>query len=241
MTINNSGQSAQPSDNVDRAAHLYQWRRMLDWDTADVAKQLGVSARTVNLWEAGSQDMPDSRWLLFVLLVQKAADTRMKADIEAVTPGGPSLAVVLGDDRMPIDVVSRENYAGHVIDGDYGMIASVAVDRQTGKERLHRTRFRVSHNAVIVRAAEDWAAYRDVVVKAHERWAFLLHRGLVHSTLRAELKNPVIAKLKADIEAAGRACDAVGADASTEERQRLDQQFQQAIKALQDAVAASAD
>lgn len=232
-----------PSGHTDRAFYLFRWSRALDWNTDHTAAQLGVSPRTVNLWETGAQPMPESRWLLFALLVQQAAENRLREDLQKVEPGGPGLAVVIGPNGKAADVVSRDNYAGHVVDRytGMGMVASIAVDRVTRKERLHTQAFNLAGNEVFVQAAEQWAAYRDIIVNAHERWAFLLHRQMVQQALRAEMKNPGIRALKEAVEKASVERNAIGDDQPIEVHHEAERKLQAAIQALQDAIAKNAD
>ncbi|KOF55521.1 hypothetical protein AD428_00080 [Achromobacter sp. DMS1] len=183
--------------------------------------------------------MPDARWLLFVLLVQQAAEKQMKMDLEQVRPGGPDVAVVLGPDGTPVDVVSRENYAGHVTDRliGKGMVASVVTDRETGRERLHNQSFDLADNEGFVHAAEQWAAYRNIIVDAHERWSYHLHREMVQQALRAEMRNPQIGTLKAAIEQAAAERNAVGDDEPVEAHHAAERKLRAAIWALQEAIA----
>ena len=188
-------------DDVDRARCLYSWSRMLNWDTASIASQLGVSSCTVNQRETGTQPMPDARWMLFVLLVREAVEKIVQNDRQGVNPDGPELAVILGP------------------------------------ERLHRQMFNLAGNDTIRQAAEQWAAYRDIVASTQDRWAYVFHCQMVKQALRAELKNPEIRTLKDAVEKASMERNAVDNEQPFEIHQQAERKLQAAINALQEAIA----
>ncbi|KNH05703.1 hypothetical protein BRCH_00812c [Candidatus Burkholderia brachyanthoides] len=114
---------------------MYRWRTILGWDAGAVANRLGVTPRTVGLWETGEQAMPEPRWRLWI------------HEVLAELYRGSELIVVLADDgQTPVDVVSDASYAGLAQqDGEpYALIASYAIDRVRRSRRCIGSDFSAS-------------------------------------------------------------------------------------------------
>ena len=206
--------------NSDRGLLLYRWRMTLGWDAARAAALLGVSSRTIGLWETLAQPLPDARWRLFL--------HEVIAEVNKVS----KLVVVIANDGLtPIEVVSDSNFAGLVIseDGKTALIASYAIDRQSGQPRLHRQKFVVAENRHVINATALWESERQI--PNDHRAAFEMQRWLTRRVLDGELANPKLAKLKETINAAKVAVDEA-VDANEEIRAERIRALDQAVAAL---------
>jgi hypothetical protein len=211
----------------DRGNAMYRWRLQLGWDPAKVAGVLDVSTRTVGLWETGAQTMPDARWRLW------------QHEVVAEVNRTPETVVVVADDgRTPVDVVSNANYAGFAeIAGDpHALVASYAIDRVTGKPRLHRQRFLKAPNAHVIAAAQRWDDERRVEAHHPDKALLEMYRWTTRRILEGELRNPRITVLKEAINEAKAKLDEAG-DAPDEVHARLMRELDQAIAALMDETA----
>lgn len=168
-----------------RGTQIYRWRVALGWSAAQVAILLGVTPRTINLWETHTQPMPDARWRLFVHEISRALNTN------------PQCVVIFAKDgATPIDVISEASYVDLAVsdDGETALIASYAIDRLTNRPTLHRQRFYVVANKHVVYATERWESAR----KATDEHCivFEMQRWLTRQVLRRELSNPRLTVLK---------------------------------------------
>jgi hypothetical protein len=209
----------------ERGPLLHRWRITLGWDAPAVAALLGVSVRTIGLWETAVQPMPDARWRLFIHEIVSEV-TRVQ-----------QLVVVFAEDRTTvIDVVSDINYAGMVIhdDGRTALIASHVIDRHTGQPRLHRQIFPTDPNKHVIAAAQRWDLERSEGHRdedPRDRAAAQMYRWLQRRILEGELNRPELIELKKSIADARTAVDlAVGE--SEEIRMKLNQALDLAVAAL---------
>ena len=209
----------------ERGRLVRKWRTTLGWSVGDAAIRMGVTTRTVSAIESETQIMPASRWRLFV--------HEVLAEINRVP--AKDLVVILSEDQAPLDVVSRESYAGYAVDDDgvLGLIASASVNRVSGSPQLHRQRFLGKENLHVIRAARRWEEARPAVLS--DSAAFGMHRWLMGQVLQGELQNPRLTKLKLDVNDAKAALD-LSIDATDETRERLMRQLDEAIRALMEAV-----
>ncbi|AKZ27252.1 hypothetical protein ACPPUL_19475 [Ralstonia pseudosolanacearum] len=215
----------------ERGVALYRWRSCLGWDAAKVAGLLDVSARTVGLWETGVQTMPDARWRLWMYEVL--------AEVNRI----PEMIVVLADDGLtPVDVVSDANYAGCAeLAGDpYALIASYAIDRMTGKPRLHRQRFLTAANGHVINAAQRWDDERRVEAHNPDKAMLEMHRWLTRRVLEGELRNPRLTELKQAITDAKANLDKAG-NVPEDVRTRLIRELDLAITALMEETTKTVD
>lgn len=152
----------------------------------EVATLLGVTSRTVALWESGAQPMPRERLELLRAKLEKPSD-RMS-----------ELVVVLGPDGLaPIDCVSQSNFAGLEIDHETGLgvVSSLAVNRQNGKAYVHRQEFVLAQNANFLKVTARW-------ISAWERTLGIdpallaVHDFLVRKVRAAEERKPKLRILK---------------------------------------------
>lgn len=186
---------------VDRPRTLFRLRTTFGWDAAYVARLVGVTSRTIGLWETGDQAIPDARWRLFMHEVR-----RELADAERSTN---SIVVVIADDGVsPVDAVSERNYLSFSREGDTGHIASYAVDRITKQPTVHQQKFRCSLNPHVVKAAEAWEATRQVAAHGPDAALLATMRWMTRRVLAAERENPKLRELKEAINAATREVDA---------------------------------
>ena len=213
----------------DRGIALSNWRRTLGWGLAEAANRLGITTRTLSSHESGAQPIPESRWRLFVHEIGEVLRT-------GKYPGG--LVIVNGEDGLScIDVVSADNYAGIAIsdDGKRGVIASYAIDRQTGAPYLHQVQFHVDTNRHLFKAVEAWEEVRrsqsdDEAVYHAQRW-------IMRMALSGEINHPEMASLKRAMNDANQRLKAAEG-ASAEERNRLFQEHEAAVVAFVKALAA---
>jgi transcriptional regulator with XRE-family HTH domain len=199
---------------------LHRFRMALGWDAAKVAALLGVSSRTIGLWETSVQPMPDARWRLFIHEVVNEANR------------DPELVVITADDQLiAIDVVSNSNYAGYVVsdDGKTALIASYTIDRQTNQPKLHRQRFLVSINRHVIDAADRWERARQI--PDEHRTAFEMQSWITRRALKGELSNPRLTGLKEAINKAKFAVDEA-ANASDNVREERIRAFDEAVALL---------
>ncbi|MGC5887703.1 helix-turn-helix domain-containing protein [Ralstonia pseudosolanacearum] len=181
----------------DRGQRLYNIRNTLGYSVQQVADMVGVGPRTVALWETGVQPMPDARWELFVLKLQRDLMRQ------------PELVVVLdAAGQSVLDVVSDNNFFDLKELGDgTAIIRSIAIDRLTGQPRLHGQRFSCAGNEHVLRAAAAWRPALDVGVAQGDPAVLAMHRWLVRRVLDAEARNPKLRELKDAINEASRAVD----------------------------------
>lgn len=213
-----------------RGQALMKWRAALGWDLGETARRLGVTTRTVTSDESGAQVMPDGRWRLFLYEVAEA----LRADNDV-----GSLVVVTADDHVSVlDVVSSDNFAGIAFsdDGKIGVIASYAVDRQTGNPYLHRQEFSVKVNSHLVKIVEEWEQERRA--QAENDTIYLMHRWITRRALKGEIERPELADLKLAMNEANNKLKAA-VSASDEERNRLFDEHEAAVAALIEAVVKS--
>ncbi|MCT7310064.1 hypothetical protein N5J06_03850 [Ralstonia sp. CHL-2022] len=177
------------------------------------------------------QAMPDARWRLWV--------HEVVAEVSRI----PEMVVVLADDgHTPVDVVSDSNYAGCAeLAGDpYALIASYAIERGTGKPRLHRQRFLKAANAHVINAAQRWDDERRVEAHNPDKVMLEMHRWMTRRVLEGELRNPRLTALKRAIADAKANLDEAG-DAPAEVRASLIRKLDQAIAALMEETAKTVD
>ncbi len=201
---------------IERGVSLHRIRHALGWSAVKVAELLGVTGRTIGLWEAGDQRMPDARWRLFLREVEHDISRRPPTYVVAVF--GPD-----GHGGMiPIDAVSNANFHSWSSDedGKTGVIASFAIDRITQQPRLHRQRFQIAINRHVVRAAEKWSAARFLFGDGtDDETKLAMHGWLTRRVLEAERNNPRLVELKHDIKVAQAAVEY--ADTEEEHREKL--------------------
>lgn len=210
----------------DRGALVHKWRILLALSVKEMAEIIETTTRTVSAVESGAQLMSDTRWRLFVTKVQaELFDRRF-----------PELVVVTSAEQVPVDVVSRDNYAGFVPDDDgyWGVIASHCVNRQTGAPEVHRQRFLLRENPLVVKAALRWDAALE---ESDTSSASVMQRWLMRRILKGELNNPRLIELKATISSANSELRAAGPDAPEPERMRLLGKLDRAIADLMEEVA----
>ncbi|MCA8031104.1 helix-turn-helix domain-containing protein [Burkholderia cepacia] len=215
-----------------RGELLLKWRKTLGWTVGDTAKLLDVSERTIALWEAGHQVMPDVRWRLLVHEVV-AKIQRLKEN--QGTDDDRELVVIVSAEQTPLDVVSNENYAGYALsdDGATGLVASYSVNRQTGAPAVHRQRFPVGPNRSAINAFDRWEA--NAKARTMNPAAFQMERWVMRRVLAGELANPRLTALKQAVSDASAAVDEAGA--SEDERAKLMRKLDLAIADLMEEVA----
>jgi hypothetical protein len=188
-------------EDIDRPRTLFRLRSNFGWDAAYVARLVGVTSRTIGLWETGEQAIPDARWRLFMHEVR-----RELADVEHQAN---DIVVVVADDGVsPIDAVSARNYLSFAREGDTGHISSYAIDRITKQPTVHQQRFRCSLNPHVVKAAEVWEATRQAVAHGPDAAMLATMRWMTRRMLAAERENPKLRELKDAINAATLEVDA---------------------------------
>ena len=176
---------------AERGHALLRWRKTLGWGLAETASRLGITTRTLSSHESEAQPVPDARWRLFVHEIT-----------EALRSGNSysSLVVVVAEDGLTcLDVVSAENFAGVVFsdDGKQGIIASYALNRQTGAPYLHRQLFLVAVNKHVVQVSEAWERARRA--EADGETVAEVHRWITRLALKGEIDRPEMAVLKAEV------------------------------------------
>lgn len=211
-------------DGVDprmRGALAQKWRTLLGWSVAEMAKVIEATPRTVSNIESGAQPISNQRWALFV--------KRLGFEIANHMP--EELVVVVTEAQVPVDVVSRDNFAGLVIDdeGYRGLIASYCVDRVTGIPKLHRQPFLIRENKVVVEKALRWEAEIDATVSSS---AEMIERWMRRRALRGELANPQLTELKVAVNKATQALKDLPPDAPDEDRARLAREVDTSIARL---------
>lgn len=208
-----------------RSKVLFKLRDAFRWDAAHVAKQLGVTTRTISLWETGEQPIPDARWRHFMLEVLGA----MKQP--GSTPS--SVVVVIAEvdhgghvEQIPIDAVSEGNYAGYFHEGPNSMvIASFILDRVTKVPTIHQVRFNVAQNQHVVRAIDRWEKARLAAAEGPDAAAFLATtRWLTRKALVAEWEDPELRALKDQVNEATREVDEATDAPESVMREKLDRQ-----------------
>lgn len=155
----------------------------------------------------------------------------------------PEMIVVLADDGLtPVDVVSDANYAGCAeLAGDpYALIASYAIDRMTGKPRLHRQRFLTAANGHVINAAQRWDDERRVEAHNPDKAMLEMHRWLTRRVLEGELRNPRLTELKQAITDAKANLDKAG-NVPEDVRTRLIRELDLAITALMEETTKTVD
>lgn len=134
------------SDSAKRGELARKARSVLGASTAEAAQLVHVSKRTWELWESGQREMPEASWELFVYKIT-----------HGITPTDErELLVVVDDNQAPLDVVSSDTFLNlrEQGQGEYE-IASMAVSRETGRQYIHRTRFkRKPYNEHVLKFAE---------------------------------------------------------------------------------------
>ena len=165
---------------------LLKWRTTLGWSVATTAERLGVTTRTVSSIESGVQEIPDSRWRLF--LHEVLADLRNDL-------GGDCIVVIVGDDQSILDVVSKDSFSGYALgdDGCHGLVASHYIERGTNRPVLHRQKFPVGANRAALEAFQRWTIElavdsTDMTLRAHQ-W-------IMRQALRGELAKPELIPIK---------------------------------------------
>lgn len=213
-------------DPRNRGALVHKWRIRLDLSVKEMAEIIQTTTRTVSAIESGAQPMSDMRWQLFV--------TNMPAELIDKHPD--ELVVVISPEQVPLDVVSRDNYAGFVPDDDgyWGVIASRCINRQTGAPEVHRQRFLLRENQHVVNAALRWDADLEALDTSS---ASVMQRWLMRRILKGELNNPKLTELKAKISSANAELSTAGPDAPESERLRLLGKLDRAIADLMEEVA----
>lgn len=210
---------------------LLRWRTTLGWGLAETAKRLGVTPRTLNSYESGAQEIPKGRWSLFLHEVAKVLRPLRPNEI----PVG--LVTVNGEDGFTcIDVVSADNYAGLAIsdDGKRGLIASYAINRETGTPYLHRQPFLVEVNRHLFKAVEAWD--EDRRVQAKDEAVYHMHRWITRMALKGEIDNPDLATLKLEMNEANEKLKAAK-DATADDQARLFEAHEAAVAAFVEALA----
>jgi hypothetical protein len=207
-----------------RAHALFAIRNCFGFSSEAIAKKLGVTPRTVGLWETMAQPMPDGPWRLFV--------HEMKDEIF----NEPSIVVVLAEDGVtPIDAVSDQNFVflDKHADGT-AIIASHAIDRYTQRPTLHSQRFQQHANQHVIRAAEAWEAGLRIGASTGEKSMLAAHRWLTHRVLKAEQQNPKLREMKDAITAASDAVDrAHDAESKALKLEALDAAVQALIREIE--------
>lgn len=183
--------------SLNRAELLFRLRNMVGLTQQQVADMVSVVLRTVALWEAGTQPMPDARWELFTLKVARLIDQR------------PELVVIVdADGTSVLDVVADAGYFDHVNNGDgTAVISSFAMDRLSGRPTLHSQRFRIAANKHVLEKAEAWKAMQDRSATAGDAAQVVMHRWLARRVLGAEARNPKLREMKDAISAASHAVE----------------------------------
>ncbi|MDD2811119.1 hypothetical protein [Rhodoferax sp.] len=210
----------------ERGTLVHKWRNLLALSVKEMAEIIETTTRTVSAIESGAQPMSDVRWRFFV--------TRVETELFDTRPA--ELVVVTSAEQVPLDVVSRDNYAGFVPDDDgyWGVIASHCVNRQTGAPEVHRQRFLLRENPHVVNAALRWDA---LIEESDSSSASVMQRWLMRRILKGELNNPRLVDLKAIIRSANSELRAAGPDAPEPERIRLLGKLDRAIADLMEEVA----
>ena len=202
---------------------LYKIRMEHDFTVEDVANIVGVSTRQVAAWESGSQRVPTARLQLL----------RLKTEHKAQR--GDLVTVLGADGTNFIDVVSERNFAGMKLYGDgTGIIKSVAVDRTTGKLRMHSTTFIVDVNEHVARMGIKWQRNLDIGMRPifaddPDPVAISMASWLGRQVQQFEEQNPKIRSLKDRMTSAVNNRDSTW---SQEERDQYQREFDEAMAEL---------
>lgn len=125
------------NDAVNKGALARKARMVLGASTAEAAQLVHVTKRTWEVWESGQREMPDAALELFIHKIT-----------QGITPTEDrQLVVVVTDNQMPHDVISSDTFLHLKENGDgTAEISSMAVSRVTGRQYIHRTKFKIKPN-----------------------------------------------------------------------------------------------
>ncbi|WP_261997611.1 hypothetical protein [Stenotrophomonas sp. Ste96] len=169
-----------------RGDTMRRWRTLLGWSSADTARRLSITTRTLSSDESGGM-VPESRWRLFLLEV--AQELRYGPD------SGGLVFINASDGFTLIDVVSYNNFAGFAIaaDRERAMVASYTVDRN-GEHGLHRQEFLLAANPHAPVILGRWEQQR--MAEAGDTEEMHMRRWITRKSLETHLNNPDISDLK---------------------------------------------
>ena len=136
---------------------------------AEAAGLVYATPRAWSHWETGARQMDPARFHLLINRLTTPSDAALASlglsSRPSDTTSPRELIVILVDldgVQQPIDVVARDNFVACEIesDGIHATISSLAVDWNSKKPYVHRTKFKRESNQHVEAAVQRWVEKR---------------------------------------------------------------------------------
>ncbi|STZ77440.1 Aca2/YdiL-like domain-containing protein [Bergeriella denitrificans] len=129
--------------------NLFNLRTLLGLTTTEAGQLLHVTRRTWELWESGKQKIPPAKEELLLKKIDLYHDNSSNDVVVIIQKTGLS--------EIPLDVVGSRNFlACDTIGNDEYIVKSLAIDKQSLRPYVHKTRFLGTYNQTALKHFSNW-------------------------------------------------------------------------------------